>query len=448
MKKQETLTCIDYTYDGLGVCKLESGIPVFVKGMIKGEVGKVEYLETKKSFYNGNLLSLDNTAPLRTKPLCPLFGYCGGCQLLHMDYQEQLNFKTKHVEDVINRLAKLNIKANPILENPHPTNYRNKIQVSFSHNYKDQVIGGFYQEGTHQIIDLKECYLGDKTSNQIISYFKYLIAKYKIEPYDRSSPYGSIRHLLVRSSSLNEYMVVIVTFSRNLPRQRELVNELTRKFPCIKSIVHNINSTRGVNILGREERVIYGKNYINDVLCNLKFKISPKSFYQVNHDQTERLYNYAIDRAELTGKELVLDAYSGIGTIGLIASKKAKKVVGVEIIEDAIRNATENMVNNEVKNASYFVGDASKFMYEQEQKGVHFDVVFVDPPRGGCDSYFLNSLIKVRPERIIYISCNPSTLARDLGILKESYEVKDVQPVDMFSNTYHVETICTLIKKA
>ena len=348
--------------------------------------------------------------------------------------------------DVLKKVGGINIEPLPIIKNDNPYRYRNKVQVSYAYDFKGNIISGFYAEKTHQVINRDVCLLESEIADQIASYFKELLIKYHIEPYDSSSSKirGCIKHLLVRTSSLNEVMVVIVSATASLKKKDMIVKNLLKKFPAIKTIVHNINPTKGNKILGDQEYVLFGEGYINDILCGLKFKISPKSFYQVNHDQTEKLYNTALQMASLKKDDYVLDAYCGIGTIGLCASRYVKKVVGVEIVEDAIKNARENAKNNKITNARFYVGDASSFMEQLKKKDEHFDVAFIDPPRGGCDKRFINSLMDFGPEKIIYISCNPATLARDLKILSENYEVKKVQPLDMFSNTYHVETVCLL----
>ena len=449
MKRFVEGTCVDYTFDGQGVVKLSDGKPLFVPGMIKGEVGVISFVETNKSFYNGKLERFTSLSPSREIPKCLLYSFCGGCQIMHMSYIEQCAFKTHYVEETLKRIGGIdNIVVNPIVKNPNPFKYRNKVQVAYSKDFKGRICGGFYMEGTNKVVNRDSCYLEDEKADEVSLYFRSLIEEYKVDPYDKGTQSGFIKNLLVRTSSLGEVMVVIVTKGKSIPHKQEIVKKLVKRFPCIKSIVHNINpsSSQGI-ILGKEEYVIYGQGYINDILCGLKFKISPKSFFQINHDQTENLYNYAIKMAGLTGKETVLDAYCGIGTIGLIASKKAKAVVGVEIVEDAIINAKENAIINNITNTTHYALDATKFILEEEKKNNRFDVVFIDPPRGGCDEAFLNSLIKTKPDRIVYISCNPSTLARDLKLLKEVYDINDVQPFDMFSQTYHVESVVCLTRK-
>lgn len=449
MKKFFEGTCVDYTFDGLGICKTEQGIPVFCRGMIRQEVALISYKETSKSYYEGQIERFINLSPHRVIPPCKLASICGGCQLMHMAYSEQCNLKRNYVADVLKKVGGIDIEPLPIIKNDNPYRYRNKVQVSYAYDFKGNIISGFYAEKTHQVINRDVCLLESEIADQIASYFKELLIKYHIEPYDSSSSKirGCIKHLLVRTSSLNEVMVVIVSATASLKKKDMIVKNLLKRFPAIKTIVHNINPTKGNKILGDQEYVLFGEGYINDILCGLKFKISPKSFYQVNHDQTEKLYNAALQMASLKKDDYVLDAYCGIGTIGLCASRYVKKVVGVEIVEDAIKNARENAKNNKITNARFYVGDASSFMEQLKKKDEHFDVAFIDPPRGGCDMRFIKTLMEFAPERIIYISCNPATLARDLKTFTDKYEVKKVQPLDMFSNTYHVETVVLMSRK-
>ena len=439
-------TCVDYTFDGKGIIKYNNEV-IFVPNVLINEQVKVRVYKKEKNYYLGEVTKYYTKSENRVEPSCPYFNDCGGCHLLHMNYTEQLRFKEKHVQNCINRIGGIDKAVLPIIGMENPYRYRNKVQVSFSKDYKGNVIGGFYKEKTHQIIDNECCLLENEVAEEVISFFKTLIKKYDIEPFDRSSNQGTIRHLLVRTGYYSkEIMVVIITKSKFLPKQNLLIQELIKKFPNIVSIIHNVNEGRTNMILGNTEKCIYGKTYIEDTLCGLKFKISSKSFYQVNPTQTEKLYNEAIKAANLTKEDNIIDAYSGIGTIGLIASKHVNSVVGVEIVKEAIINAQNNAKLNNITNAKYFVDDASKFMinYIKNNKA---DVVFVDPPRSGLDKKFVESILLSKPERVVYVSCDPSSLARDLKLLKEKYEIISIQPVDMFPNTMHVETVCALTLK-
>ena len=438
--------CIDYTFDGKGIVKVDNEV-VFVPYLLINEEAEIKIIKKEKSYYLGEIINLIKKSSERKEPSCPYFYDCGGCHLLHMSYEEQAKFKKNHVQNCIKRIGGIDKEVLPIIKMEHPYKYRNKVQVSFSMDYKGNVIGGFYKEKTHQIIDNDKCLLENEVAEEIIVFFKSLIKKYNIEPFDRSSNSGTIRHLLVRTGYYSkEVMVVIITKSKFLPKQKELINELTKKFPNIVSIIHNVNDAKTNMILGNIEKCIYGKDYIEDTLCNLKFRISSKSFYQVNPTQTEKLYLTAIKAANLTKEDNIIDAYSGIGTIGLIASKYVNSVVGVEIVKEAIQNAYSNAKLNNITNAKYYVDDASKFMinYIKNNKA---NVVFVDPPRSGLEKKFIETLLISKPERVVYVSCDPSSLARDLKLLKEEYEIISIQPVDMFPNTHHVETITLLCLK-
>ena len=435
--------CVDYTFDGKGIIKVDNEV-IFVPNVLIDEEVKVKVLKKEKSYYIGEVISYETTSKNRVEPKCPYFSVCGGCHLLHMNYEEQVKFKENHVQNCIKRIGGIDKEILPLIRMENPYKYRNKVQVSFSKDYKGNVIGGFYKEKTHQIIDNDSCLLENEVAEEIINYFKSLIVKYDIEPFDRSSNVGTIRHLLVRTGYYSkDIMVVIITKSKFLPKQRELIKDLTKKFPNIKSIIHNINEARSNHILGNIEKCIYGNDYIEDTLCGLKFKISSKSFYQVNPTQTEKLYNAAIKAANLTKDDNIIDAYSGIGTIGLIASKHVNSVVGVEIVKEAIINARNNANLNNISNARYYVDDASKFMLNYI-KNNQADVVFIDPPRAGLEKKFIDALLISKPERLVYVSCDPSSLARDLKFLKETYDIVSIQPVDMFPNTLHVETVCAL----
>lgn len=435
--------CIDYTYDGMGIVKNDNEV-IFVPYLLINEEAEIKIIKKEKSYYVGEIIKITNQSKERQESTCPYFYDCGGCHLLHMSYDEQVKFKEKHVQNCIKRIGGIDKEVLPIIKMEHPYKYRNKVQVSFSKDYKGNVIGGFYKEKTHQIIDNEQCLLENEVAEEIILFFKELIKKYNIEPFDRSSNNGTVRHLLIRTGYYSkEIMVVIITKSKFLPKQKELIKELTKKFPNIVSIIHNINEGKSNHILGNVEKCIFGKDYIEDTLCDLKFRISSKSFYQVNPTQTEKLYNEAIKAANLTKEDNIIDAYSGIGTIGLIASKYVNSVIGVEIVKEAIQNAYSNAKLNNITNAKYFVDDASKFMINYV-KNNKTDVVFVDPPRNGLDKKFIESLLISKPKRIVYVSCDPSSLARDLKLLKEEYEIISIQPIDMFPNTLHVETVVLL----
>ncbi len=440
--------CIDYAHDGRGVAKIK-GIPIFIENLLIGEKAEIEIYKKEKGFNLGRIIKRLDNSKERIIPICPNYEFCGGCHIQHMTYKEQLSFKRERVYQVLKRIGGLDLEVNPVLGMNNPYKYRNKVQVPFSMDYKGRVIGGFFKKGTHQIIDMEKCYIENEEADEIVVTFKKLLEKYEIEPYLMQNEKGFIRYLLIRRGyKSQEIMVVIVSRTFTVPRLKQLVVELVKNHPNITTIVQNINSNPKTSvILGEKEKVLYGSGTIKDELCGLNFTISSKSFYQVNPSQTEVLYNKAIEFAELSSEDVVLDAYCGIGTIGLIASKYVKKVIGVETVNPAIINAKNNAKKNNISNAEFYCDDASKYMIESAKRKIYYDVAFVDPPRNGCDKKFIDALMQTAPKKIVYISCEPSSLARDLKILSQKYIVKNVQPVDMFPQTYHVETIVLLCLK-
>ncbi len=445
MEKKIIGICVDYTFDGKGIVKKDNKV-VFVDGVVKNEKVEVEIVYESKNQTLGKLIRIIDPSPFRVKPFCPLAKNCGGCSFQHLSYEKQLEFKTDHVKDCLNKFAELDIKVNDCLGMANPFCYRNKSQVPFSMN-KQRISYGFYKQDSHQIVQMDTCFIQFKEANDILKTTKNLFEKYKLKAYEEDKRKGILRHVLIKKGfATNEIMVVLVTNVLSFPKRKEIVSELIKQYPNIKTIVQNINMRDTNVILGEKEIVLYGRGYIEDVLLGVRFKISSKSFYQVNPEQTKVLYSKAIELANLSENDRVLDTYCGIGTIGLIASKKVKEVIGVEIVSDAIKDAKNNALLNNINNIHFVLDDASKFMVDLAKTSEKMDVVFLDPPRKGCDENFLNSLLKLLPNKIIYISCNPSTLARDLNILKNKYNVETVQPVDMFPHTYHVETVVSMTR--
>lgn len=436
-------TCVDYTYDGKGIVKKDNRV-IFVDGLIVGEEAEIEITYESKNQTLGKLKKILKPSPYRVKPFCHLSKDCGGCSFQHLNYKKQLEFKRNHVQDCINKFAKLDIKVNDCIGMENPFNYRNKSQVPFSVN-KKEICYGFYKQDTHKIIQMDNCFIQTEEANEILKTLAFLMKKYKLAAYEEDKRKGIFRHVLIKKGfATKQIMVVLITNATSFPGRKDLVKDLIKKHPNIKTVIQNIN-TRDTNvILGEKEIILYGSGYIEDILLGVKFKISSKSFYQVNPLQTEVLYSKAIELAKLSKTDRVLDTYCGIGTIGLIASKKVDEVIGVEIVKDAIKDAKNNASINNIKNANFVLDDASNFMVDFSKTSEKIDVVFVDPPRKGCDEKFLYSLMKLSPDRVIYISCNPSTLARDLFTLKEKYKVEVIQPVDMFPHTFHVECIASL----
>ena len=381
----------------------------------------------------------------KNKSACKIDKKCGGCQFQKMPYKEQLKRKQKQEEQLLGGFC----KVSPIIGMEHPYFYRNKVHAVFDRDRKGNIISGIYEEGTHRVVPVENCLIEDEKSQEIIRTIRGMLKSFKIRTYDEDTGYGLLRHVLIRRGfSTGEIMVVLVTGSPIFPSKNNFVKALRKAHPEITTVVLNVNDRQTSMVLGDREKPIFGPGFIKDRLCGCMFRISPKSFYQVNPVQTEILYQTAIDYAGLTGKETVIDAYCGIGTIGLIAAKKASKVIGVELNKDAVKDARINAKENKITNAAFYQGDAGRFMVEMAAKGEKADVVFMDPPRAGSDERFLSSVVKLSPKKVIYISCNPETLARDLKYLtKHHYKVEKIQPVDMFPFCDHCETVCELVRK-
>lgn len=376
---------------------------------------------------------------------CSVSKKCGSCQYQGVPYKEQLAAKQKRMKKLLGKFA--NVK--PIIGMDDPFYYRNKVHAVFDRDKKGNIICGTYEAKAHKVVPIEECMIEDKISQEIIRTIRDMLKSFRIKTYDEDTGYGLLRHVLVRRGFFtDEIMVVIVIGSPIFPSKNNFVKALRKKYPQITTVVLNVNDKKTSMVLGERDIVIYGKGYIRDTLCGCTFRISPQSFYQVNPVQTEILYKTAIEYAGLGRKETVIDAYCGIGTIGLVAAKRAKNVIGVELNPDAVRDARINAKENKITNARFYQGDAGEFMENMAENGEHADVVFMDPPRTGSDKKFMSSVIKLNPSRIVYISCGPETLARDLEYLtKHGYDVRKIQPVDMFSFTDHCENICLLTKK-
>lgn len=378
------------------------------------------------------------------KQICSVAKKCGGCQYQGVAYQEQLKKKQKMEEDLFKKFC----KVEPIIGMKNPCNYRNKVQSVFGRDRKGNVISGTYEANSHRIVPVEDCMIEDKKAQEIIHTVRKLLPSFKIKTYNEDSGYGLLRHVMVRRGfKSGDIMVILVLGSPILPSKNNFVKALRKEHPEISTVVLNVNDKKTSMVLGDREMTLYGKGFIRDELCGCTFRISPKSFYQVNPVQTEVLYQTAIDYAQLTGKETIIDAYCGIGTISLIAAKHAKKVIGVELNGDAVKDAKINAKENNISNAEFYKGDAGEFMVKMAENGQKADVVFMDPPRSGSDEKFMSSVVKLNPKRVVYVSCGPDTLARDLKYFsKNGYKVKKIQPVDMFPFTGHCETVCLLTK--
>ena len=386
----------------------------------------------------------EKTAETTREGQCPLYKKCNGCQLQNMTYDQQLRWKQKKVEQRLGRFH----EVSPILGMEHPYHYRNKVQAAFGMNRSGQIISGVYQSTTGRIVPVDTCLIEDEKADQIVVSIRKLMKSFRMTPYQSDKGMGFLRHVLVKRGFVSgEIMVVLVTTSPIFPAKNNFVKALRREHPEITTILMNVSKGDVNLVLGEQEKVLFGPGSIEETLCGCRFRISAKSFYQVNPVQTEVLYQKAIELAGLTGKETVLDAYCGIGTIGLIASRHAKQVIGVEVNRDAVRDAIANAKRNQIKNIYFHHADAGELMTAMAADKEKVDVVFMDPPRSGSDEAFLSAVTVLAPDRLVYISCNPDTQERDLAYLTaHGYQVQTIQPVDMFPHTHHIETVCLLSK--
>ena len=436
--------CVDLSSEGKGVAKLGRDV-TFVDGLFPNEEADVEILYHRAGAYFGKVKKLHKLSKERIQPKCKICTACGGCQFQQLSYQAQLKYKTKRVKEALWRIANVKQEVLPCIGMDNPYNYRNKIQVPFKKDKVGKIKYGFYKENTHEIMPIKECAIEDRKAAPILWDIKLLLEEMNIPTYNEDSGKGILRYVLIRTSyHYDELMVVLVTTTLNFPGQRNFVNELVARHPEITTIVENVNSRRTNVILGNQEKVLFGPGHIKDDILGLSFEISASSFFQVNPIQVEKLYKSALNLIDFNKKEVVLDAYSGVGTIGLIAARNAKKVISVEINKSAHKNAIENAKKNNIDNIEFYCDDAGEFINKYDND---IDILIMDPPRSGSDEKFLSTVMNKRIKKIIYISCNPETLARDIKYLSSLYDVTYVQPVDMFPMTAHVETIVGLSLK-
>ncbi len=450
--KEYIFDIISQGYEGEGIAKIDNKYPIFIEGALKGEKVRVRIVKVNKNFAYGKLMEVLEASEERVNPPCAIYKRCGGCKLQHASYKAQLDFKWDRVKDCVSKIGKLDpsIVKYPLgMENPW--RYRNKVQLPIG-LINGEVKIGFFAPRSHDIIDMESCLIQDEIGDKVVKLTREWIEKFNIRPYNVDGEYdekGIVRHIMIRRGfTTNEVMVVLVTNGEKLPHKEEFVDLMVKNIPGIKSVIQNINSKKTNVILGLESKTLWGEDTISDYIGDFRFNISPLSFFQVNPTQTEVLYGKALEYANLTGNEEVFDAYCGTGTITLFLSQKAKKVYGVEIIPQAIDNAWINAKENKVENVEFFVGESEVVIPDLINNGVKADVVVVDPPRKGCDKKLLDAITNIDAKKIVYVSCDPSTLGRDLQVLEENgYKTLEVQPVDMFPNTFHVENVAKLIKK-
>ncbi|MBC1985616.1 23S rRNA (uracil(1939)-C(5))-methyltransferase RlmD [Listeria booriae] len=449
VKKNDCLDVVfeDLTHDGNAVAKID-GYPIFVPQGLPDEIAQIKVLKTNKNYGFGKIIELTKESADRVTPPCLVYSQCGGCQLQHLSYDGQLRMKQKQVAQVMKRIGKQDVEVLPTLGMENPWNYRNKAQVPVGF-VNGRLVAGFYQQRSHQIIDMNTCLIQQEENNEVIQTARAIFAKYHVEPYDETTRKGVLRHLMTRfATTTGELMLVIVTTKLNFPNKAEILAELQQSIPELTSLVQNVNTANTNVIFGEQTVVLAGREYIMDTIHGISFAISARSFYQVNPEQTEILYAEALKLAGLTGEETVIDAYCGIGSISLCLAKEAKHVYGVEIVPQAIEDARANAKLNKMDNVTFAVGKAEEVIPDWFKQGIKADVLVVDPPRKGCDDALLQTILKMKPKRVVYVSCNPATLARDMLVLTEGgYEAKMVQPVDMFPQTTHVECVTVLKRK-
>ena len=433
----------DYTSEGQGVAKIE-GCAVFIPNAIVGEKCLVRIEKAQKTWAAGKITELLEKSPHRVNRECPVAKLCGGCDFWHMDYAEEARLKADRVKQALNRIGGESLEAVPILDAPTCYGYRNKAQYPVS-SKKNRVFAGFFRAGTHQVVENDRCLILPESADEVKKIVVDYVNHYRISSYDETVHKGLLRHIYVRRGAVSgQVLVCLVVNGRKLPHTEDLIRRL-QAVPGFTSLVLSVNTKAGNTILGEEFITLYGPGYIEDTLCGLNFRLSPRSFYQVNHHQAQRLYEAAISQAEITKNDLVLDLYCGVGTITLAMAKAAGKVIGVEVVEQAVKDAKENAQRNSIENAEFFCGDAGKAALELEEKGIRPDVIVVDPPRKGLNADTIEALCRMSPRRIVYVSCDPATLARDVALLKErGFVLKNAQAADLFPRCAHVESIVCL----
>ena len=436
-------TICDYTSEGQGIARVE-GCVVFIPNAILGEKCMVRIETAKKTWASGRIVEILEKSPHRVQRECPISASCGGCDFWHMDYAEETRLKAERVRQCLNRLGGEKLEQIEILSAPTCYGYRNKAQYPVTMR-KGQLCAGFYQAGTHQVVENNRCHILPEETDRV----KELVVQYAnrnhITAYDETTGKGLLRHIYVRRGTVSgELLVCLVVNGNRLPWQKQLIEQL-KEIPGFTTLVLSVNTKKGNTVLGDAYNTLYGPGYIEDTMCGLRFRLSPRSFYQVNHHQAQRLYEAAIGQAEITKADLVLDLYCGVGTITLAMAKAAGKVIGVEVVEQAVMDARENALRNGIENAEFFCGDAGKAALELEKQGIIPDVVIVDPPRKGLSADTIEALSKMAPRRIVYVSCDPATLGRDVALLKEKgYRVKNAMAADLFPRCAHVESIVCL----
>ncbi len=443
--KEYIVDIIDNGYEGEGIAKID-GFTIFIPNSIKGEKVKILIVKVLTSHAFGKILEIIKSSPNRIEADCNTYKRCGGCSLRHITYPKTLEIKQNTVQNLVNKTLQTKIKVDKTIGMEQPYYYRNKVQfpVGIDKNGNPQI--GVFANRTHEIIPVETCIIQNKTAQEIAkSAFSFWIDNH-FSIYDEKTGKGLLRHIVVKAGiKTNQYMCILVINGKQMQKQNEFVTYLTNKFPELKTILINSNMKNTNVILGKENQIIYGEGYITDRLGEFEFKISPFSFYQVNPIQAEKLYKIGVESANISKKDIVFDLYCGIGTISLFMAKYAKKVYGIEIVEEAVKMAKENAQNNHIENAEFIAGDVEKVLQNLlKEKHIIPDVIMVDPPRKGLDNNSIKNILQVKPKKIVYISCNPATLVRDLHLFEEEYQITKIIPVDMFPFTSHVECVAVL----
>ena len=449
-KNQEYIVdIIDNGFEGEGIAKIKD-FTIFIPNCIKGEKVKILIVKVLKSHAFGKIIEILKTSEYRVDSDCLTYKRCGGCDLRHIKYEETLKMKQNAVQSLVNKTLKNKIKVEETLGMENPMFYRNKAQYPVGLDKEGKPIIGVFAKRTHEIIPIEECLIQNKESQKIAKFVLEFISKNKISIYNEKTRKGLIRHIVTKVGiKSNEIMLIIVINGTKIPKENELVEQVRKEFKNVKTIIKNVNKKATNVIMGKENINLYGNGYIEDILGDYKFKISPLSFYQVNPIQAEKIYQIGVEAASISKKDTVFDLYCGIGTISIFMAKYAKKVYGIEIVEEAIKDAKENAKINHINNTEFISGDVEKTLDELiNNKKIVPDVIMIDPPRKGIDNKSIENILKVSPNKIVYISCNPATLVRDLAKLEEKYNVKKIKPADMFPYSKHVEVITSLeIKK-
>ena len=446
--KEYVVEIIDNGFEGEGIAKIND-FTIFVPNAIKGEKVKILIVKVLKSYGYGKIIDLLEKSIDRVKSDCDTYKRCGGCSLRHIKYEKTLEMKQNAVQSLVNKILKNEIEVQKTLGMEKTYYYRNKAQYPVGKNSEGKAQIGVFANRTHEIIPIQECYIQNKKSQEVAKFVIEFINANNISVYNEKTRKGLVRHIVTKVGvKTNEIMCVLVINGKEIPKEKELVTEVTKKFPEVKTIVKNINTQNTNVVMGKENIVIYGNGYIKDQLGKYIFKISPHSFYQVNPIQAENLYNIGVQAANIDKNDIVFDLYCGIGTISLFMAQYAKKVYGIEIVEQAIQDAKENAKINNIENAEFIAGDVENVLDDLiNVKKVIPDVIMIDPPRKGMDNKSVENILNIKPKKLVYISCNPATLVRDLAKFEEEYEVKTIKPVDMFPFTSHVECVTVLSLK-